>query len=494
MTTYYIDPTVALPGGAGTESDPFQSWAEVTFAAGNSYLQKRGTIAIETFDMPASGSAGNEIKLGCYGNESAPLPIIDGSDSYCIWFANDEYIDVENIGFTSTATALIGISKSNHINLAGLELTGTGAYGIKIDASAGGVDTHDISISSCNFTNLDGYGIFGYYYGEDEGDTSKIYNILIENCNFADVGLNAKMAIRFNIYPLTLRDFCVANGRRPYGFTIKNNNFNRLGWRAISLVLLTDTSANLISGNTINYAGFYNTTGAGTNAINTLGCLGLIIEYNDISHVTQVNYDGDGKAILVDHCNAAVGDPTPSDGTIVRYNISHDNDNSCPHGGAIAVYDAINAHFYNNISYNNGCGFKMGGDRATGHTFYNNIAYNNSYAGFYNNETSGVGAVAILKNNIFMSNSYGIRLASGKAQPTEENNCFYDNSTADIYDPDDGAWMIDATSISTNPNFINPPNTKRRLALYRCRHGCFFNTRHNRQSGSSQNNSRYRSV
>ncbi len=71
--TYYIDPTCATPGNgtsptcAGGASDPFAHWSDVTWTAGNTYLQKGGTIAREQVTIGATGTAGNVITLGSYG-------------------------------------------------------------------------------------------------------------------------------------------------------------------------------------------------------------------------------------------------------------------------------------------------------------------------------------------------------------------------------------------------------------------------------------------
>ena len=65
MATFYIDPT-AGSGGDGSFGAPFDSWADVTWTAGNSYLQKRGTTFSGRITVGASGTSGSRIVVGVY--------------------------------------------------------------------------------------------------------------------------------------------------------------------------------------------------------------------------------------------------------------------------------------------------------------------------------------------------------------------------------------------------------------------------------------------
>ncbi len=88
-TTYYIDPTCGTPGNgtgqtcSGGASDPFDQWSDVTWTAGNSYLQKKGTTVREMVTVGVTGTAGNIITLGAYGTGAAP--IIFGSTQLTPW-------------------------------------------------------------------------------------------------------------------------------------------------------------------------------------------------------------------------------------------------------------------------------------------------------------------------------------------------------------------------------------------------------------------------
>ena len=81
MTTFYVDPTAASPGD-GTLANPFNSWASVTWAPGNTYLQKRGTTYSGVFKLSTGGTQFQRITVGSYygpdgsDDPSRPKPII----------------------------------------------------------------------------------------------------------------------------------------------------------------------------------------------------------------------------------------------------------------------------------------------------------------------------------------------------------------------------------------------------------------------------------
>jgi parallel beta-helix repeat protein len=83
MATYYIDPSAPGAGpGAGTLASPFKSWTSVTWAPGNTYLQKRGSTYQGVFRLSAGGTASQRITVGAYyrsdgGDDPArPKPVI----------------------------------------------------------------------------------------------------------------------------------------------------------------------------------------------------------------------------------------------------------------------------------------------------------------------------------------------------------------------------------------------------------------------------------
>jgi hypothetical protein len=75
---YFIDPTDGSAPYLGTELNPYNSWSQVTFAPGKTYLQKRGTTYSQSTSIiipKLNTSVGSEIILAAYGS-SVNRPII----------------------------------------------------------------------------------------------------------------------------------------------------------------------------------------------------------------------------------------------------------------------------------------------------------------------------------------------------------------------------------------------------------------------------------
>ena len=81
MPTFYVDPSAAGPGD-GSLANPFTSWTDVTWAPGNTYLQKRGTTYAGVFRLAAGGTRLARITVGAWhrsdgaDDPSQPKPVI----------------------------------------------------------------------------------------------------------------------------------------------------------------------------------------------------------------------------------------------------------------------------------------------------------------------------------------------------------------------------------------------------------------------------------
>jgi len=112
MATFYIDPTWKGTT-SGTEIEPFSSWSQVTWTAGNTYLQKRDTTHFNTILLSASGTATSRITLGAYG--IGALPIIKGTTGdYGINLGTRSYITIQDLyiisGGGSTRHGIVGLA------------------------------------------------------------------------------------------------------------------------------------------------------------------------------------------------------------------------------------------------------------------------------------------------------------------------------------------------------------------------------------------------
>jgi hypothetical protein len=109
MATFYIDPTGA--NGDGSLATPFNSWASVTWTAGNTYLQKAGTTFKGQIKPTADGTRNARIVIGSYpGDGNWPYAIVDGTGidrPICIQNSR-AYITIQDFeGFGGLGTAII---------------------------------------------------------------------------------------------------------------------------------------------------------------------------------------------------------------------------------------------------------------------------------------------------------------------------------------------------------------------------------------------------
>ena len=131
MTTYFIDPSAAV-NGSGTEASPFNVWTAVTWAAGNVYLQKAGTVYSAQLAPSASGTSGNPITIGRYGDGENPI-------------------------ITHTAAGVF-LSARQFIDIIGLDAVGCTTHGFHIRTNGSNIST--INLRGCIARNNGNNGFF----------------------------------------------------------------------------------------------------------------------------------------------------------------------------------------------------------------------------------------------------------------------------------------------------------------------------------------------
>ncbi len=73
MATFYIDPSAGVNGN-GALATPFNTWASVTWAAGNTYLQKEGTTFNGSITITVGGSSeATRVYVGTYTADGSIL-------------------------------------------------------------------------------------------------------------------------------------------------------------------------------------------------------------------------------------------------------------------------------------------------------------------------------------------------------------------------------------------------------------------------------------
>ena len=153
MANVYINPdhvndgdgdgTADKTGAGGAHND----WASVSWAAGTSYLQKRGTTYDGNLEVRATATLGNEIHIGAYYNAdgtddaSQPKPIIDGKGvvAQCVKSSGKEFINYRDLivkNATGTGMVMWGHETRNtsYCTIKRCEAHDCGGGGINISA------------------------------------------------------------------------------------------------------------------------------------------------------------------------------------------------------------------------------------------------------------------------------------------------------------------------------------------------------------------------
>ncbi len=132
--TVYINPT-ARAGGNGSQSKPYNSWSQVKFSAGTTYLQAAGTTYTGNIYIGVQATAAAPVKIGSYGSGAAP--VIKGM----VNFDNANFVSFS--GFTVTNSSGAGAvvqNGANNITIAGNSFNSS-AMGIWIGNAAGTTNT-----------------------------------------------------------------------------------------------------------------------------------------------------------------------------------------------------------------------------------------------------------------------------------------------------------------------------------------------------------------
>ena len=169
--TYYIDPS-ASTNGSGTIESPFNSWGAIpNWKAGDTYLQKRGTIWNNTIRIGNSGTADNYITIGGYGE--GEKPVIETTDNPGIIISGRSYIKIKDFHIITwgqerywLTTGIYGGQGGDYNILEDLEIGPAAAHGVYLQGH------HNLVVKRCVFYNTG---------TKDEWDSCD--NIHLENCH-----------------------------------------------------------------------------------------------------------------------------------------------------------------------------------------------------------------------------------------------------------------------------------------------------------------------
>lgn len=303
---FYIDPD----NGAyyNTGHSPDQAWESVdrfserTWKAGDTILIKRGTVYNGSLKLKGNGSAEAPIVIGSYGDESLPLPVIDGAGQVeaTITAHNVEYWEIHNLCIRNKGTEPQARAKGilleandfgemNHIHIKGCVISDI--YGSKAQSNGGGA------------------GI--YLYNVLETATPSFFNdILIEECLIKDCQRNA------------ITGFISTGDRsklkKSTNVVVRRNIIERVPGDAIVIV----------------------------------GCEGALVEENVVKDCAMGDFapEDNGEAAAGVWC-------IHSDNTVFRYNIVQDHKATWDGQAFDCDQNCVNTLYEYNISYNNVGGF-----------------------------------------------------------------------------------------------------------------------------------------
>lgn len=328
----------ASTNGLGTQASPWNSLAPVNslqFGPGERVLFKAGMTCVGQLTPSGSGAAGSPAVITSYG--SGAKPIIDGN---------------------GVVGAVIKLLNVQQWQLSGLEVRNAAASpafrsGVLVENSSG-TTLSGISVTDMTVRNISGWS--GGWYSSNAG-------IGIQTDQTASVSTWNDITIANNTFDHVDR---IAIAVTPDGnargtgqttnIRILNNNIRYSGGDDI---LVVNGAAALIDGNDAAYGGVKATTGcppsgnicntaaasiwvAGSSDTtiqnNTVACTinqqdGMAFDVDWGNHNTTIQYNysrnNSGGFLLM---MQQIGSEPPSDGTVVRYNVSEDDTNTagCP--------------------------------------------------------------------------------------------------------------------------------------------------------------------
>lgn len=493
--TYYIDSTAGNDSNSGTSpSTAWQSLEKVnatTFQPGDRILFKAGCSWTGTLYPKGSGTHGNHITIDMYGTGNKP--IINGNGKA---YSAEDPID-----------SAVYLCNQDFWTIRNLEITNDSAIpdkraGIHVEGTRG--NHGDITIQSCYLHNIANDGNSGYHPMAAIVVWSRSYasafkNILIDNnmiSNTSGAGINLNAAKGLG---------SAVNNR------ITNNTLTDIGADAI---IVNDCTGPLVEHNVVN--GWHTRSTTYCAGIWPFACDDAVIQFNEVyggrttldgqgfdcdyqcnRTIMQYNYshDNEGGFMLVCCEPDFNGKPSYNDGSIIRYNISQNDQNTIFN----LTTKITNTRIYNNtiyLGYSSSAevvktGSKDGINFPTNTTFENNIFYNLGSVG-YKNLTASINTVfdynvfygshtsnepndahKLTSDPMFLYPGYGANgpstlegyklqvgsscIASGKLIDNNGGRDYWGNPVSSTAAPNRGAYNGVGLTVSETPPPITPP-------------------------------------
>ncbi|MFF7643785.1 carbohydrate binding domain-containing protein [Streptomyces canus] len=455
-STYYVDCSAATNGN-GTQASPWNSVAGVnntTFGAGDNILFATGTTCTGQLTPQGSGASGSPVTMGSYGTGAKPVINANGATGPVIHLLNQQYWEIGGLELTNAASSPAYRS------------------GVLAENSSGGV-LHHIRVHDMNIHHISGYS--GGWYATNAGvgvqtdhttPVSTWDDVVVENNTFDHVD-----RIAVAVTP----DGDGQGTGQTTGTVIRNNTMTYDG---ADDVLVVKNDGALIDGNKAGYGGAKSTcppsgqycNGAsagiwmsGSNDtvvqnnevychVNGADGTGYDVDWGNHNTTFQYNYSHQnlGGFMLIMPPFSIANEPTstvPSDGTVIRYNISeNDGTNAgCPAAGTPTHGTGV-FHFVGNIP--NRSGSSVAVPLIYNNSIYVNKSGLNTPILYSRRGTTVTGTLSFRNNAVFNYGTGGYFTTS--AGSVYSNNLFYGSHPSS--EPADSAKVV------TDPEFRNPGN------------------------------------
>lgn len=416
-TTYYVSSSSGSDSNSGcSSSSPWQTLANVngtTFTAGDQILFQDGGEWTGTLEPLGSGSSGDPITISSYGSGSDPI-IAGGGAAEAVYLVDQQYVTIENLEITNTASAAAvrsGIEVQNNTDgiLDGIDIVDNDIQNV-LGYWSPSEDEQPTNSMAIAFNLSDSYSTNGW-----DG-------VLIEGNTLTDDDSGG-------IYVGSLEG--LDHGIDTSNVVIEDNTLTNMGGNDVVCVFCDDP---VVQYNVATDSG-YRYSGAGFwMALNNGGDW----QYNDISD--QWREGTDGQAFDIDHNN---------NGVTLQYNYTHDNPFGFMEFCCNSGFNAENSVVRYNISQNDGAMNSVIGTLAGVSSSGTTQVYNNTiYLGPGDN--GAVTAGTDNANNLYFDNNIIDELGSGgySSSGTWSHNLFYGNHPS--------SQPADTYAVTGNPLFVSP--------------------------------------
>jgi len=465
MATFYIDPTAA-GAGTGTIGDPFQSWASVTWAAGNSYLQKCGTTFLGGVTVGASGTVGNPITIGKYVAVSAGVinpgdnPKITNTSGVGLTSAGRDYVNISDITATGCSSDGMNLRGSN-CNFTDLLSYSNTAKGINFNlavswsntvftrcvsrdngteaigsiTTSGAATISDISFIDCKGMNSGGSLKSGLYMEISAGSTTVLSNITVTGGEYSG-NSGGGINIRDFVDTFPGPSSRTIDGLQISGVILKNN-----GSCGVSVVGASST---------VRESFIEKCIVSGNGALQTLGGIwfarsnGMKVRYNSSSNNTTLQDPEtgiDGAGIFDDQYNV----DCQVYNNLVWGNLGSTVELS---GAGIYVYNTVRSRHWGNVIWGNKKGYIVGHQGTVDLQISHTLSMDNTDSNYYMDSTCPDLEMS-LRNSISYLSPIGIHSQLGSRSMIEEYNIVYGSTT------NYSGLTADTSDTQANPNLMS---------------------------------------